>query len=215
MNDAFVEFVSSFGDIGTLIMILIVGGPIVYGFITFIKKTIQEHDDKVTEETIDNENEKQFIEDISSLVETVNNIQTTLINVCHQTNDLQKEFNEQIQNLNEKMDEINQSSVESDKTLQTEIKKYTENLSDIKEELCKSDKKMNLMIDSDKEMNKVLITNMYYETIEKGWIPIYKLKTLETIYEKYLQQNGDTFVASLMAEIRQMPHSADNIKAGD
>ena len=69
---------------------------------------------------------------------------------------------------------------------------------------------MNMLIDSDKEGIRSFITMQYYEAIDKGYIEIYKLEALECRYEKYLKENGDSFIAKLVEELRTLPHQASN-----
>lgn len=58
----------------------------------------------------------------------------------------------------------------------------------------------------DKEDKKAYITREYnYFYIRLKKIDLYSKATLEKIYDLYLKENGDTFVAGMMSQIRSLP----------
>lgn len=65
---------------------------------------------------------------------------------------------------------------------------------------------LNMMIESDKESNRLSIVSTYYSAMEKGYIEVYLLQALEYRYERYLEENGDSFIENLMKELRGLPH---------
>lgn len=65
---------------------------------------------------------------------------------------------------------------------------------------------LNMMIESDKESNRLSIVSTYYSATEKGYIEVYLLQALEYRYERYLEENGDSFIENLMKELRSLPH---------
>ena len=67
-------------------------------------------------------------------------------------------------------------------------------------------KKINILIDSDKDDIKSFITKEHhFYCYEKHWIDDYSLDCIERRYKHYQEENGNSFVADLMKEIRQLP----------
>ena len=77
------------------------------------------------------------------------------------------------------------------------------------------------LMDSDKEDKKAYIISAYnHFYVVLGKIDIYNKESLEKIYDLYLLENGDTFVAGLMTAIRSLqvvPHITedDNVKVNE
>lgn len=62
------------------------------------------------------------------------------------------------------------------------------------------------LMNADKEDKKAFIIGQYNQFVmEAGKIDIYSKDTIEKIYDIYLKENGDTFVASMMTSIRNLP----------
>ena len=68
------------------------------------------------------------------------------------------------------------------------------------------DKKIQLLLDSDKAAIKAWITRYHHKLIEQGWVDDYSLDSIESRYEYYLEEHGNSFVGDLMEEIRALPH---------
>ena len=91
--------------------------------------------------------------------------------------------------------------------------KFQKDMDSIMSELSESKEKMNQIFDyqeflmmADKEDKKAYITREYnYYFIRLKKIDLYSKETLEKIYEIYLKENGDTFVAGMMSSIRSLP----------
>lgn len=67
-------------------------------------------------------------------------------------------------------------------------------------------KRIELLIDSDKDDIKAFITEKYHYFVEvKGWIDDYSLDCLERRFQHYKDENGNSFVADLMSEIKRLP----------
>lgn len=91
--------------------------------------------------------------------------------------------------------------------------RFQKEIESIASELVDSKDKMNQIFDSqeflmmaDKEDKKAYITreyNHFYVQLQK--IDLYSKETIEKIYEIYLKENGDTFVAGMMTSIRSLP----------
>ena len=67
---------------------------------------------------------------------------------------------------------------------------------------------LNMVIESDKESNRLSIVSTYYDAMEKGYIEVYLLQALEYRYERYLDENGNSFIENLMKELRRLPHES-------
>lgn len=67
-------------------------------------------------------------------------------------------------------------------------------------------KKVNMLIDSDKDDIKAFITREHhYFVYQKGWIDDYSLDCIEKRYNHYQDEGGNSFIGSLMEEIRDLP----------
>ena len=66
--------------------------------------------------------------------------------------------------------------------------------------------RIGLLIDSDKDDIKAFITEKYHYFVEiRGWIDDYSLDCLERRFQHYKDENGNSFVADLMSEIKRLP----------
>ena len=67
-------------------------------------------------------------------------------------------------------------------------------------------KKVNMLIDSDKDDIKAYITRRHhYFMYQKGWIDDYSLDCIEKRYSHYQDEGGNSFIGSLMQQIRDLP----------
>lgn len=51
------------------------------------------------------------------------------------------------------------------------------------------------------------ITKAYYKYMEKGWIPIYALESLESVYKNYKALGQDGVMGGLWEELIALPHT--------
>ena len=66
--------------------------------------------------------------------------------------------------------------------------------------------KVNELIESDKHDIKQDIVKQYHYFVDRvGWIDDFSLDTLELRFHDYENEGGNTYVAGLMSEIRQLP----------
>lgn len=67
-------------------------------------------------------------------------------------------------------------------------------------------KQIQSLISSDRDAIKTYITkDHHYFCYEAGWIDDYNLDCLEKRYQKYVEEGGNSFISSLMDEIRSLP----------
>ena len=66
--------------------------------------------------------------------------------------------------------------------------------------------KIDILVESDKDDIKAFITREYHYFCEqKGWIDDYSMDCIEKRYSHYVEEKGNSFVKTLMNEIRQLP----------
>ena len=100
-----------------------------------------------------------------------------------------------IKDINEK---LNQNS--------EDIKMLIEMQKQQNEKIEQQNLRIGLLIDSDKDDIKAFITEKYHYFVEvRGWIDDYSLDCLERRFQHYKDENGNSFVADLMSEIKRLP----------
>lgn len=73
--------------------------------------------------------------------------------------------------------------------------------------------KLQILMDSDKDSIKAFITKEHhFFCYEQGWIDDYNLDCLEKRFKHYKEENGNSFVESLIKEIRELPRQPQNIQ---
>ena len=200
MEGTFIEFLNSIlPGLGVgLSVIVVLGGFILKGYKT-LKKQIADHDAEILKKAEEGRVDNEFKDEMLELAANIKNIKT--------------DFSSSIDNLNQQMEalsktvsEIKESSDESDATLVEKMNQYETRQEEINAKIDAVHESMNLLIESDKESIRSFITLQYYECQEKGYIEVYVLQALEDRYEKYLIENGDSFIANLVKEMRKLPH---------
>ena len=68
-------------------------------------------------------------------------------------------------------------------------------------------KKVDLLINSDKDDIKAYITREYHYFVDRGWIDDYSMDCLEKRYSHYLEEDGNSFIGELMAQLRSLPRN--------
>ena len=109
--------------------------------------------------------------------------------------DQEAERKKDIEDINEK---LNQNS--------EDIKMLIEMQKQQNEKIEQQNLRIELLIDSDKDDIKAFITEKYHYFVEvRGWIDDYSLDCLERRFQHYKDENGNSFVADLMSEIKRLP----------
>ena len=107
----------------------------------------------------------------------------------------------------EKITALERHNQEQDKKIEEIINLQKETQQDIEEILYK----IQILMKSDKDSIKAFITKEHhYFCYEKGWIDDYNLDCLEKRFQHYKEENGNSFVSSLMEEIRSLPRQPQN-----
>lgn len=136
--------------------------------------------EKSEEQEKENPND-QLIKMMEELKAEIAEIKETQSSMIDNQNDMRKSIETFQGTLNNEMIEMNHK---------------IENISDLTE----------FLKESDREDKKAFITREYnYFCTRVGQIDLYSKEILEKIYEIYLKENGDTFVAGMMTAIRSLP----------
>lgn len=108
--------------------------------------------------------------------------------IQNEISDITEFFEEKEKRFNEKKEEMN-----------TNFKKINEQIDFLTE-------KINMLIESDKDDIKSYITEKHhFFCYERQWIDDYSLDCLEKRFKHYEDEGGNSFVESLMEEIRELP----------
>lgn len=193
----FYRWLSSFQiNLGTALAIIVVVG----GFIVSIYKMKQSYDKMVGEKTKSDLETKETLESVNTLVNSVNTLKDEIIEEKNHRQEQQEEINTKMDNITQLIKAERELSKKGDEELKAQMTAVS----------CKVDvidTKTNLLIESDKEGIKGDITECYYKSIEQGYIEIHTLETMEARYEKYLEENGNTFVSGIMQSLRELPNT--------
>ena len=74
-------------------------------------------------------------------------------------------------------------------------------------------KKIDLLLQSDRDDIKSFITREYnYLVLQKGQIDHYSLEAIEKRYGHYVEEGGNSFVENMMIALRQLPRKHDKIE---
>lgn len=85
------------------------------------------------------------------------------------------------------------------KQLQNTIKKMEESIENLS-------KKVDILMKSDRDDIKAFITRQHhYFVYQKGWIDDYSLDCVERRYTHYNEQGGNSFIQTLMTDLRNLP----------
>lgn len=160
-----------------------------------------------------------IVEDINKDTEYTN-----LVNGLSKTQEELKLLKENIggrfQTIQEKLDREMQESSGGDEVLQSAVKELEEVVAEndarvrtLETTVEHIREQIELLFRSDKEYFKAYIIDGYNKYVkEEHEIPLIALQTLESIYNKYLNDNdsqNDEFIARIMKELRNLPTSRD------
>ena len=98
------------------------------------------------------------------------------------------------------------SAQEEQKARDERLDKFEEDIIEIKDSIHSIDSRVDILMHSDKDAIKAWITKEHhYFCYQKGWIDDYSLDCLERRYGHYVEENGNSFISSLMDEVRELP----------
>lgn len=107
--------------------------------------------------------------------------------------------------------EFNQTTAKQD--LELRLQEHSQTMDELKnnqkelhEAVMYLTKKVDMLIDSDKDDIKSFLTKEHhYFCYQQGWIDDYSLECCERRYAHYVDEGGNSFIAGFMDELRQLP----------
>jgi hypothetical protein len=91
-------------------------------------------------------------------------------------------------------------------TLEERIEALEKSQKEISETLKTLKENMDMLIQSDKDAIKAYITQEHhYYCYKIGWIDDYTLDCMERRFDHYVEEKGNSFIESLMDEVRALP----------
>lgn len=76
----------------------------------------------------------------------------------------------------------------------------------MREKIEKIESQLTQLTESDMHDIKGWIVEKHHHLIKKGWVDDFTMDTLERRYSDYIAEDGNSYVAGLMAELRALPH---------
>lgn len=96
------------------------------------------------------------------------------------------------------------------------FEKIENQVSEMKESIDKIATTVDTLMESDKDAIKAWITREHhYFCYQKGWIDDYSMDCLERRYDHYVEEHGNSFVADLVNEVRDLPKQEIKIEERD
>ena len=69
-------------------------------------------------------------------------------------------------------------------------------------------KKVNILLDSDKEDIKAYVTEKHHYYLHRGWIDDFTLECIEKRFQCYQEEEGNSFVENLVNDLRKLPRQS-------
>lgn len=202
MNGELVEFLNKI-PLGTALVIIFgLCALIGSGYALFKKYKANLKTQILAEE--ENVSYKKTIDELKT---GISGLKSSIANYVELYDNERRIINEKLDKLSETIEEDHNKSIEADQRLQEYIQNNAKKVDDLTLKMDTINKKTNLLIDSDKEGIKATITDKYYQAMRDKYIEIHVLQSLESLYEKYLEEHGNTFIGGLMKDLRMLPHT--------
>lgn len=88
-----------------------------------------------------------------------------------------------------------------------QLNKIIKSQEELNETVGKISKQVNILLNSDKDDIKAWLTEKHhYFCYKLGYIDDFNLDCIEKRYSHYKEENGNSFIADLMEDIRKLPH---------
>ena len=88
----------------------------------------------------------------------------------------------------------------------TQINSLVTQQAQLTDTVDKITQKIDILISSDKDAIKSFVTDKHhYHCFDKGWIDDYSLDCIQRRYSHYKEEGGNSFIADLMQEIKELP----------
>lgn len=98
-----------------------------------------------------------------------------------------------------------QKKEEQIKFFTNEIAEIRENFKQINSRLDAVSNSIILLTESDKDDIKGWIVSQYHKFMAQGWIDDFTMDTLEKRYSHYVEEGGNSYIETLMNELRELP----------
>lgn len=114
-----------------------------------------------------------------------------------------------------KRDNKHQIAVSRDQRIDQQLVEVQSELKHITETVDKTNVEVNILKESDKDDIKAFITREHhYFCYTKGWIDDFSMDCIEKRYGHYVQENGNSYVADLMQDLRALPKQDPRLEKG-
>lgn len=205
MFDELVGYLNNLRAGDVLIFICVIGWVIVT-VTKYVMKVKKMHHDAIVE---DINKDTEYTNLVNGLSKTQEELKLLKENVGGRFQIIQEKLDREVQE-SSGGDEVLQSAVRELEEVVAETGARVDTLETTVEHIREQ---IELLFRSDKEYFKAYIIDGYNKYVkEEHEIPLIALQTLESIYNKYLNDNdtkNDEFVARIMKELRNLPTSRD------
>lgn len=180
MEDTFIEYFTGTG-IGYTIAIICGAITVTISIIKGIKKIKLLYDTRIQEKMKRDQEEQLFKQNVTESLNNIHAISNKVSDLAESINQLNTDF--------------------------TDFKNETSSrLSDMSKKQKVYNQELEVLLESDKEAIKAYIISEFQKWSKLKYIDIYAMQCIETRYEKYLKENGNTFISTLMGQLRKLPN---------
>ena len=114
-----------------------------------------------------------------------------------------------------KRDNKHQNAISRDQKIDTTLEDFQKELKYIVTTVDEINTEVNILKESDKDDIKAFITREHhYFCYTKGWIDDFSMDCIEKRYGHYVQENGNSYVADLMQDLRALPKQDPRLEKG-
>lgn len=114
-----------------------------------------------------------------------------------------------------KRDNKHQSIISRDQKIDNTLEGFQKELKYIAETVDEINSEVSILKESDKDDIKAFITREHhYFCYTKQWIDDFSMDCIEKRYAHYVQENGNSYVADLMRDLRALPKQNPNVDKG-
>ena len=100
------------------------------------------------------------------------------------------------------------SEQERNKVIDKKLEQYDKALNNINDYIEKFNNQLNILINSDKDdIKSSIVEKHHYFCYTQKWIDDYSMDCLERRYAHYVEENGNSYVESLMEQLRALPRA--------
>ena len=162
--------------------IVFAGGAIlvIFGLYKTIIEIKKIYDKRIKSNLTKSQETEEFRQKVLKAMDNDRNIAESIEKISDSINTLSEEFGE-----------FREETKNTLSLMENKQKAYSEEIS--------------TLMESDKEAIKAYIIEQYQKYYKLKYIDIYTMECIEKRYEKYLKENGNTFISILMKRLRALP----------